>query len=171
MDDEEEDIMPGDMETNLDEIGPDEQEVDAPAIPNNDFCFTESDFMTEKASNNTSLRHIENHRKAWIKIEELEGQIVEMGSGPDKIIWKVVRGSFKDDVTKSLKQHQESFDAAKLDITTDGEPPLSFLDCFSQLWSDDDFATDMNKLNATITKTNLSRKKNYQKPLKLVGKS
>ena len=68
MDDEEEDIMPGDMETNLDEIGPDEQEVDAPAIPNNDFCFTESDFMTEKASSNSSLRHIENHRKAWIKI-------------------------------------------------------------------------------------------------------
>ena len=29
----------------------------------------------------------------------------------------------------------------------------------------------MNKLNATVTKINLSRKKNYQKPLKLISKS
>ena len=43
------------------------------ALPNNDFCFTEDDFLEAQANMNEATRHIGVYNSTWTKIRELEG--------------------------------------------------------------------------------------------------
>ena len=93
---EEEDIVGGELDV-------DDSSVSA---PNNDFCFTEADFVNTVTNNETNkvVRHQAKHSKAWEEIKSLEGEEFLCGSGEDKILWKVVEGVYEDEMTSQIAQ-------------------------------------------------------------------
>ena len=56
------------------------------SAPNNDFCFTEADFVNTVTTDETNkvVWHQARHSKAWKEIKSLEGEEILCGSGKDK---------------------------------------------------------------------------------------
>ena len=78
-------------EENENELGQDD------LIPNNDFCFTEADFLEAVTNMNTASKYHKVRIDAWSKIHELVGKEIEMSNTKDgSIKWKVVPGVFDD---------------------------------------------------------------------------
>ena len=75
------------------------------SAPNNDFCFTEANFVNTVNTDETNkvVRHQAKHSRAWEEIKSLEGEEILCGSGEDKILWKVVEGVYEDEMASLIK--------------------------------------------------------------------
>ena len=59
--------------------------------PNNDFCFTEEDFIATQTELNDATRHIASQGKAWNEIKAMKGKVVCCNNAKDgKCEWTVV---------------------------------------------------------------------------------
>ena len=56
------------------DTSPDTEESDH---PNNDFCFTEADFIDTQTAMNDATRHQGTHTTTWTAIKALKGEVVE----------------------------------------------------------------------------------------------
>ena len=156
---EDEDIIGGELDI----------EDSSVSAPNNDFCFTEADFVnTVTNETNEVVRHQAKHSQAWEKIKSLKGEELLCGSGDDKILWKIVEGVYEDEMTSRITQEKRSYDDGGLSLMV-GDMPTSFVNCFMKMWPVN-FWEDLSQLNDAITANNVERKKNFQKPIKRVNK-
>ena len=58
--------------------------------PNNDFCFTEADFLEAVSNMNTVSKYHKVRSNAWSKIHELVGKEIDMSNKKDgSIKWRV----------------------------------------------------------------------------------
>ena len=63
----------------------------AQGCPNNNFCFTEEDFIAHYNKMNDATRYQGKNNDAWKEIKSLEGTTVPCNSSKDgRIIWYVV---------------------------------------------------------------------------------
>ena len=79
--------------------------------PNNDFCFTEADFLEAVSNINTASKYHKVRSDAWNKIHDLVGKEIEVKSSKKdgSIKWKVVPGVFDDEFTKRREQEESLF--------------------------------------------------------------
>ena len=65
--------------------------------PNNDFCWTEADFIQQYTDMNDATRHRGVLSDSWKKIHELEGHTVEVENRTEgKVVWKVIKECIAD---------------------------------------------------------------------------
>ena len=76
-------------------------------IPNNDFCFTEDDFVRVRQEHNDATRHQGIYNDTWDKIQELVGhEEVCTNLADGSVTWKVVPNVY-DDELKDVRKHEE----------------------------------------------------------------
>ena len=138
--------------------------------PNNDFCFTEEDFLEARTNMNEATRHTGTYNSTWSKIRDLEGADVVVKNSDGEVIWKIVN-DVEDDVFVARRELEHNF----------------FKECFSHL-IDDEYVDmndaskifwelwprtidcDLEKLNNIIEKKNTLNKKNLRRTIKKVSK-
>ena len=75
-----------------------EAEESEDAMPNNDFCFTNDDFIEYRTGINDATRHQGKYREAWATIKSLEGhEEIYSSSSDGKVVWTVVDKVVDDD--------------------------------------------------------------------------
>ena len=148
-----------------DEIGEEED-----LTPNNDFCFTEDDFLEARTNMNEATRHAGSYNQTWSKIRALTGDTVEVKHSEGNVMWTIV-GSVEDDIfadrrEAELKLFRDNFcpfvDAGECDDAED----LSKM--FWYLWPVK-AGDDLDKLNEIIEKENASNKETFRRTLKKVS--
>ena len=148
----------------------DEIEEEEDFTPNNDFCFTEDDFLEARTNMNEATRHAGSYHETWSKIRALTGDTVEVKHSEGNVIWRIV-GSVEDDIFAArreaeLKLFRENFcpvvDARECDDAED------FSKMFWCLWPVN-AQDDLDKLNQIIDKDNASNKETYRRTLKKVS--
>ena len=117
--------------------------------PNNDFCFTEHDFLP-LAGPSPALTHEDKYKKAQEHIESLNGRKIKVGSGTEEIEWKVVPGVFQDDMADTIRAEKEAFEKNRLNFVDDF--PNKF-DLLLKMWPGD-FWKDLDILNEYIEDNN-----------------
>ena len=146
----------------------DEIEEEEDFTPNNDFCFTEDDFL--RTNMNEATRHTEAYNQAWSKIRALIGDTIEVKHSEGNVIWRIVE-SVEDDIfadrrEAELKLFRDNFcpviDAGECDDAED----LSKM--FWDLWPVK-AGDDLDKLNEIIEKENASNKETFRRTLKKVS--
>ena len=93
-----------------------EEQADPEAMPNNDFCFTEDDFLESVTEMNDATRHRGVWHNAWKEIHELEGEeVVCQNAKEGKVPWKVIKECdedlFEEARLKETNLLQKSFTA------------------------------------------------------------
>ena len=58
-------------------VGDTNQDTEESDHPNNDFCFTEADFIETRTAMNDAMRHQGTHTTTWTAIKALKGEVVE----------------------------------------------------------------------------------------------
>ena len=81
----------------------DEIEEEEDFSPNNDFCFTEDDFLEARTNMNEATRHTGSYNQAWSQIRALNGNTVEVKHSEGNVIWRIV-GAVEDDIFADKKQ-------------------------------------------------------------------
>ena len=100
-------------EDNIDDAS--DEDTDTPeeenqGIPNNDFCFTEADFLNYQTSMNDATRHQSKHSLAWDEIKNLTDEEVKCSSSGDgNLTWKVVEGVYDDELQKIRIEEEKMF--------------------------------------------------------------
>ena len=142
--------------------------------PNNDFCFTQEDFIQTKTEMNDATRHQGTYHDTWTKIKELEGTTVELSSGRGDITWKVVPSkSIEDDAFKERRQMEEYIEKKKLLPVKDPDnfsDDNNFSKMFWFLWPGH-IKDDTEILNMCIDEDNKKRKERYQRPIRHVSEN
>ena len=78
-------------------------------ILNNDFCFSEADFLNYQTSMNDATRHQSKHSLAWDVIKNLTDEEVKCSSSGDgNLTWKVVERVYDDELQK-IRIEEEFF--------------------------------------------------------------
>lgn len=133
---EEED--PVDMGTLLQDNGCIRDDNQEESLPNNDFCFSEEDFL-ETAATNDAMRHQGAYRDAWATIKSLEGTSVEVPSQQGNLKWTVVQ-NVEEDEFKEVQEEENNFYLEYLGAHTANSESAkkyeknSFADGFWELW-------------------------------------
>lgn len=154
-----------------------DQEETQEGLPNNDFCFTEADFLETRNQMNDATRHQGSHNEAWDTIRSLVGTEVQTTSSKyGNLKWVVVPStSISDDEFETIRK-------AELQCLKEKVVPLKSLVDRNKFGDENDFnatfwslwATsvddDVEKLNDIITLDNVRRKENYQRAIRLVTK-
>ena len=154
-----------------------ESEDSGAQLPNNDFCYTEEDFMESRQMMNDATRHHGTYLHSWNTIKSLVGQtVVTNSSTHGSLTWTVV-GSVVDDDFKDIRQQEVEYSqTSKRPHTVSDEASQcfdkddSYADAFWKLWPCD-IESEIAKLNNIIERDNIKRKENYQRPIKKVEKS
>ena len=154
-----------------------DQEDTQEGLPNNDFCFTEADFLETRNQMNDATRHQGSHNEAWDTIRSLVGTEVQTTSSKHgNLKWVVVPStSISDDEFETIRK-------AELQCLKEKVVPLKSLVDRNKFGDENDFnatfwslwATsvddDVEKLNNIISLDNVWRKENYQRAIRLVTK-
>ena len=145
------------------------------STPNNDFCFTEADFLESQTQMNDATRHLSTYKTTWDKIKDLEGTEVESKNAKDgSIKWKVVASeSVTEDLFTDVRNKEHAFMDAKLlpvKSEEDFDNSDGFAKIFMKLWPND-MEVDRMRLNKVIAIENVKRKGNYQRAIKIVSTS
>ena len=122
-----------------------------------------SDFNADDAptTNSHECRHARGYRLAWERIKSLEGKTVDVGTGGEKITWRVV-----EEVTESCVP-DDGFCGVKPEYNF-GE--MSLADAFLLLWPGDMWS-QLEKLNRMLREVvNVDRKKRNLRVTKQVTK-
>ena len=148
----------------------DEIEEEEDFSPNNDFCFTEDDFLEARTNMNEATRHTGSYNQAWSQIRVLNGNTVEVKHSEGNLIWRIV-GGVEDDIFADKKQAElkllnENFCPVVDSEQCDDAEDLSKM--FWNLWpvSAND---DLDKLNKIIEKQNASNKETFRRSYKKVS--
>ena len=171
---EEEDVLdPAQIEGEPDNA-PDPEDEDPTQLPNNDFCFTEDDFLESVTNMNDATRHRSKWRDAWKIINELEGEEVMCQNAADgKVAWKVVSECDEDIFlsirTRELELMKKSFDPM---IKDESESTADSTDCCDKFWDmwPRKIDTDLERINVAIGKENVKNKESYKRSIRLVEK-
>ena len=76
-------------------------------LPNNDFCFTEEDFLEQRNDMNNATRHQGTYQGVWSEIRAMVGEEVETKSSKDgNIVWKIVESVTDDDFNEIRKKRR-----------------------------------------------------------------
>ena len=128
------------------------------SFPNNDFCFTEDDFIESINNINDATRHRDNYNFTWNKIRDLEGveyiSNIDHKNGP--ITWKVVpgcdEGVFEDQHKEEMKKIDDLFSPI---LDEEGECNLNndYSTIFFKSWPKE-IETELEKLNSAIVDAN-----------------
>ena len=142
--------------------------------PNNNFCFTESDFLEGVTNMNQAFKHHGIRNAAWDKIHKLVGREVECKSNNKDgcIKWKVVPGVFIDDFKCRRENEEVLFRSNFIPLSIDEsiKNKNSYTEMFWKLMlSNTDF--DIEKLNEIISADNLKRREKFQRPIRLATRS
>ena len=94
---EEEDVLdPAQIVDGDNDNAPDPEDEDPANLPNNDFCFTEDDFLESLSNMNDATRHRGKWRDVWKIIKHPEGEEVACQNAADgKVTWKVISKAMK----------------------------------------------------------------------------
>ena len=171
-----EDNSGGDTAANEDAFQEVEDDVEtqiAPiaALPNNDFCFTEEDFVEARNEINEATRHQGSCAEAWRQIRELEGEEVSIESSKDgKIVWKVVGSeSITEDYFKEIRANQEQEHEIQCPAISRTDQLQEWLEDVSDrtkaFWElfPGDIDKEIDVINKTIALENKKRKERYQR--------
>ena len=75
--------------------------------PNNDFCFTEEDFLEQRNGMNDATRHQGTYHGVWSDIRAMVGEEVETKSNKDgNIVWKIVESVTDEDFNEIRKKRR-----------------------------------------------------------------
>ena len=86
---------------------------DEGGMPNNDFCFTEDDFIETRQQMNDAVRHQGTYMDAWSKIKALENHEFTVTSAKDGALkWKVVPNVVHDDF-EQIRNKEENYIQSK----------------------------------------------------------
>ena len=141
-------------------------------LPNNDFCFTEEDFLSYRSSMNDATRHQGVYKDSWEKIKALAGEEVRVSSAHDgTIVWKVVEGCFDDELIDVREiEDKMILERGRCPITTiEDSDDMNFNYGFWTLWPFK-IEEQLEKINKRLDKENKERKGKYQRPIKTVSK-
>ena len=144
---------------------------DEGGMPNNDFCFTEDDFIETRQQMNDAVRHQGTYMDAWSKIKALENHELTVTSAKDGALkWKVVPNVVHDDF-EQIRNEEENYIQSKNSVYID-ESKFStdnFFTGFWELWPKD-IDDELARLNEIILFDNIKRKESYQKSIRKVKK-
>ena len=162
-----------DNEVQIDTINEEsENENENEDCPNNDFCWTEADFIQQYTDMNDATRHRGVLSDSWKKIHELEGHTVEVENRTEgKVVWKVIKECVADEFADVRAYEQELFDSeefnvGKESINTDWDYNKSFW----YLWGGT-IDEDVSIINESIMSENRVRRDKYQRPIRILSKS
>ena len=140
--------------------------------PNNDFCFTEEDFIATQTELNDATRHIASRRKAWNEIKAMKGKVVCCNNAKDgKCEWTVVE-NVTEDVFESVQKQEEELYKTEYCAVLDEDDDFweeSYNNSFWFLWPET-IDNNLEKLNKIIENSNVKQKENYQRPIQVVSK-
>jgi len=159
----EEDSDPSISNSNPAQQDEDTEENEDVLYPNNDFCFTEDDFLEAQINMNEATRHTGTYNLVWSKIKALEGDIVECRNQDSVVNWKIV-SNMKEDVfadrrEAETKQMKDVFCPIKnegIDKMEDAK------ELFWSLWSKT-VDEDLQALNKAIERQNAANRKTYRR--------
>ena len=160
-----------------DDVAPDnddEEDVnenaDPPEIPNNDFCFTEDDFLRATQEYNDATRHHGIYNNRWDEIKQLEGHEEVCTNAKDgTVVWKVVP-QVLDDELKDVREYEEKlFSDDKYNTYKKDVDDWDYNKSFWALWPST-IDEDISSLQEIITKENVKRKEKFQRPIKIITK-
>ena len=144
--------------------------------PNNDFCFTEDDFLEARTNMNEATRHTGTYNSAWSEIKSLEGESVECRNADGVVTWKIVSG-VEDDVfacrrATESKLFREKFCPARINAESEENitNPDDLSNIFWNIWPGY-LDSDVEKLNDIIEKKNQANRETLRRALKKVSKS
>ena len=85
--------------------------------PNNDFCFTNVDFLPlENSASNKAICHHKERNQAWYHIQSLTENVVPVGTGDDAIDWKVLHGVFEDEMAEIINVQSQAQERNELNF-------------------------------------------------------
>jgi len=157
-----EDIEP--EEENMNE----EAEGSEDATPNNDFCFTNDDFIEYRTGINDATSNQGKYREAWATIKSLQGHEQIYNSSSDgKVVWTVVDKVVDDDFETIRKFEDKKFEDQNYSPMIDPDilKSLNFSESFWYLWPTE-MDDDVNNINSAIVKENHSRKERHQRAIR-----
>jgi len=152
-----------------------EEQADPEAMPNNDFCFTEDDFLELVTEMNDSTRHRGVWHNAWKEIHELEREeAVYQNAKECKVTWKVIKECdedlFEEVRLKESDLLQKSFtanipedsasDSSIKSSNHDTEADEDYCDVFWKIWPQE-VGDELEKVNKAITKENVLQIKQH----------
>ena len=122
---EEEDVLnPAQIDGDNDNA-PDPEDQDPTHLPNNDFCFTEDDFLESLSNMNDATRHRSKWHDAWQIIKGLEGEEVACQNAADgKVTWKVI-SKCDEDIFASIRIRELEIFKKKFNPIIENEPETS----------------------------------------------
>ena len=83
---------------------------DEGSMPNNDFCFTEDDFIETRQQMNDAIRHQGTYMDAWTKIKALENhELTVISAKGGALKWKVVPNVVHDDFEVIQKEGRKIY--------------------------------------------------------------
>ena len=191
---EEDPLNPADIQGDVnddDDPASDAGPQDPVSLPNNDFCFTEDDFLESVTGMNDATRHRGVWHDAWKKITELEGKEIECNNAKDgKVVWKVIKECDEDAfryirereikmcVDKKfdplIPQEREPTDTTGSESdtasTVSDKKTDDYQDVFWKLWPQG-MEDDLEKLNMKITAENVKNKQSYKRVIRVVTRA
>ena len=155
------------------DIEPEEEpEGSEDATPNNDFCFTNDDFIEYRTGINDATRHQGKYREAWDRIKSLQGHEEICNSSDGKVVWTVVDKVVDDDF-ETIRAYEDKIFEDK-DYSPVIDPvilkSLDFSKSFWYLWPTE-IDDDVSNINIAIVKENHNRKERYQRCIRKITKS
>ena len=143
--------------------------VEEEGTPNNDFCFTEADFLEYQSGMNSATLHRNKHKIAWEEIKALTGEEVVVESSQDgKIVWRVVPSVLEDKMSKIVEKEIAHYNNKNNSVFKNN----NFKDVAEAFWSTwpVDIDEDITRLNEAIKAENTLRKERFQHVLREVTK-
>ena len=171
---EEEDVLdPAQIDDNNDNA-PDPEDEDPAHLPNNDFCFTEDDFLESLSNMNDATRHRSKWRDAWHIIKGLEGEEVACQNAADgKVTWKVI-SECDEDIFASIRIQELDIFKKRFNpmIKNEAEISADDPDCCDRFWDvwPRSVDTDLERINIAIGDENTKNKESYKRSIRLVEK-
>ena len=150
-------------------INPDTEESDH---PNNDFCFTEADFIETRTAMNDAMRHQGTHTTTWTAIKALKGEVVETRNAEyGNCSWTVI-DECNEDIFEEVREKEELLYKKQNFyniIDNDDAKDEDYSKLFWFLWPET-VDNDLDKLNGIVDKNNIQRKEEYKRTIKKVSK-
>ena len=169
---EEEDVLdPAQIVDGDNDNAPDPEDEDPANLPNNDFCFTEDDFLESLSNMNDATRHRSKWRDAWQIIKGLEGEEVVCQNAADgKVAWKVIT-ECDEDIFESIRIRELEI-LKKTFNPIIPEAGVNDPDCCDRFWDvwPRSVDTDLERINIAIDTENTKNKESYKRTIRSVNK-
>jgi len=148
------------------------QDTEEADHPNNDFCFTEADFIETRNAMNNVMRHQGTHTTTWTAINALKGEVVETRNAEyGNYIWTVIE-ECNEDIFEEVREKEEALYQTKNFyniIDNNNVKDEDYNKLFTFLWPETG-DKDLEKLNGIVDNDNIRRKEEYKRTIKKVSK-